>query len=231
MIDTTKILEDLKRQARDVMADLDVDARVDDAKTAAGEVRERLRTEPQARNVAAGAGGLLLLGLLGSKGGRKLMGSVAKTGAAAAIGALAYRTWSERRGAGANAAADDAPPRDFMIEAEADPGFSRAIVRTMIAAAYADGAISAEEEKTVAEAIDAHGLGAEARALLLPAENEAALFDEISAAATTPNRAVQLYAAAVVAGDDDDHRGDAFLERLRVRLGVDQAYAEAMRRA
>lgn len=101
MIDARRILEDLARQASDLAKDPNIQARMDDAKGAAAKVRERLETDPKARTIAAGAGGLLLLGMLGSKGGRKFVGNVARTGIVAGLGASPTRpggTGRARRG-------------------------------------------------------------------------------------------------------------------------------------
>ena len=229
MIDAAQILADLQRQAQTALDEFDLDQTIDEAKGAADKVRDRLETDPQARTAAAGAGGLLLLGLLGTKGGRRLMGDVAKTGAAAALGALAYKAWNERRGA--NSAPKEAPP-EFVIDVDADPAFSLALIRAMIAGAYADGALSAREEDLIRKVIDEGGFdNAEVQNLLL---HDYALEDDIdaiAAAAETPNKAAQLYAAAALTADRNHEDGKRFLETLAKRLGVDPAYAEALERA
>ena len=230
MIDAEKILRDLKRQAEEITRDFDVDAKVDEAKEAAGKVRERLETDPQARTAAAGAGGLLLLGLLGTKGGRNLVGNIAKTGAVAALGALAYKAWNDRKGASPSSEQSDTPPAEFLDGANDDPYFALAVARAMFAAAYADGEIDQREHELVANAIVEVGGNDETLGLLMDQRDEEAELDRIAEAATTPNRAAQLYAAAAMTVDADNEKNAKFLERLAIRLGIAPDYAEAIKR-
>ena len=225
MIDAEKILNDLRQQAEEVARDFDIDAKVEEAKEAAGKVRERLETDPQARTIATGAGGLLLLSLLGTRGGRRLVRGVAKTGAVAALGALAYKAWNERRGANAGD-----PPAEFLAEVKDDPDFALAIVRAMLASAYADGVLDEKERKRVTDAIELSGGNEDTLALLMESRDEAEDLGHIAAAATTPNRAAQLYAAAAMTADVENNAEAKFLDRLAEKLGVAPDYAEAMKR-
>jgi len=225
MIDAEKILSDLRQQAEEIARDFDVDAKVDQAKQAAGKVRERLETDPQARTVATGAGGLLLLSLLGTRGGRGLIGNIAKTGAVAALGALAYKTWNERRG---EEAGD--PPPDFLVDVKDDPDFALAVIRAMIASSYADGVLDAEERKRVTDVIELSGGNEDTLALLMESRDEAEDLDHIASAATTPNRAVQLYAAAATTANIENDAEAKFLDRLAEKLGIAPDYAEAIKK-
>ncbi|MEL7488433.1 MAG: DUF533 domain-containing protein [Pseudomonadota bacterium] len=215
-MDAAAILADLQKRAQDVLADFDVDAKVEDAKAAANRVRERLETDPQARAAATGAGGLLLLGLLGTKGGRGFLGGLAKTGAVAALGALAYKTWNERQGGDGGG---ETPP-DFLIDAQNDPAFAAAIVRAMAAGALADGVIDARERAVINGVAEAGDFDAAARA---ETDRRATVEEDVSslaAAATSPNRAAQLYAAATLTADEDHPEAQKFLSRLSDALGL-----------
>jgi len=64
MIDFKRILADLQAEAAKIAETVELERRVEQG----------------------------MAGLLGTKGGRKIIGGVAKTGAVAALGALAYRT-------------------------------------------------------------------------------------------------------------------------------------------
>ena len=233
MFDARKILADLQHQAELAAQKLDESGAVDKAKDVAGDVRERLKTDPQARAIAAGAGGLLLLGMLGSRGGRRLVGDIAQTGAVAALGALAYKTWMERHGKKTNPATlvRDAGAAGFPIDPASDPEFALAVVRAMLASAYADGVLDAHEQRAVDDAAARANLGAEDRALLsnrLPEEESLRLIAE---AAKTPHHAAELFAAAVIAAGDLDHRESSFLSRLADRLGLDAGEAQSIRSA
>lgn len=224
MIDAEKILLDLRDQAEALARDFDVDAKMEQAKEAAGKVRERLETDPKARNVAAGAGGLLLLSLLGTRGGRRLIGDVAQTGAVAAIGALAYKAWNDRRGGN-----DERPPPDFLADVKDDPDFALAIIRAMLATAFSDGVLDAAERQRVLDVIKQSGGNQETLALLMDSRNEAEDLDKIVSAATTPNRAAQLYTAAAMTADFDKSADAKFLEKLAERLGIAPDFVEAIK--
>ncbi len=240
--DAGKIFADLRREAESALKDFDVDAKVEDAKRAGTALRERLETDPNARAGAAGVGGLLLLGLLGTKGGRSLASGVAKTGAAAALGALAYKAWTERRGggspgdasvtgAGTGDAADDEPAlraAGYPTNLDDDPAFAEATLLTMIAAARADGVLDASEQNVIDAACA--DLDETDRRRLTEAPDDQ-LFATIARAAKSPNHAAELYTAAAVMARDPNADEAAFLERLRARLGVDVEYAAAIRRA
>ena len=92
MFDSNSIFDEWQRQASDAAQWVNETSAVDKAKNSASDFYARLKEDPKARTLAAGAGGLLLAGLVASRGGRNLIGGVAKTGAIAALGALAYNT-------------------------------------------------------------------------------------------------------------------------------------------
>lgn len=230
MFDARKILDELQKQAQVVARDVNLDRGVSDLKSAAGKVRTRLETDPQARTIAAGAGGLLLLGLLGSKGGRNLIGGVAQTGAVAALGALAYKAWSER---GKSVATGERSPETlrqdaFLIEADKDEGFALALVHAMLAASWADGVLDKQERIAIEAALIKAGADDEDRRDLLGDIPETERFEKIARAARTPNHAAELFAAAAVAAGEPDGRYAGFFERLAERLRLHPDHARAI---
>ncbi|MEM7766495.1 MAG: DUF533 domain-containing protein [Pseudomonadota bacterium] len=234
-MDLAALLKDLQLRAETAVESVDLDARVEDAKGAALKVKERLETDERARNLTIG-GGVLLTALLATRGGRNLMGTVAKTGAAAALGALAYKAWQERKGAHHPAPGDEAYGADsgalaaagYVMDDGADPAFSRAMVHAMAAAAYADGVIDPAERAEI------DGTGAAGDTDLEALVNGTKSRDEtlamISLAARTPNHASQLYAAAVLATGQQSPAESVFLQALAAELGIAPAHAEAMAR-
>jgi uncharacterized membrane protein YebE (DUF533 family) len=231
MIDAGKVLADLQHQAERAAREIGDSAALDKAKKAAGDLRERLKTDPQAQMVAAGAGGLLLLGLLGSKGGRRLMGDIAQTGAVAALGALAYKTWMERHGKKVDpkTLVKDAQASGFPIDPASDPDFALGVVRAMLAAAYADGVLDAHEQRTIDAAAAKADLSPEDRRILRNEIPEEETLRLIASTAKTPHHAAELYAAAVVSAGDLNDRESAFLTRLADRLGLKADEAQAIR--
>lgn len=96
------------------------------------------------------AAGSLLTMLLGGKGGGKMV----KAGSLAAVGALAYKAYQNWQAAQGGQQAQggvsgllDAPPHERSGQAGEDA--SRIILRTMIAAAAADGSIDSAEQQVI----------------------------------------------------------------------------------
>lgn len=231
MLDARKILADLQHQAELAARQIEGGGAIDKAKKAAGELRERLKTDPQAQAVAAGAGGLLLLGMLGSKGGRRLMGDIAQTGAVAALGALAYKTWMERHGKKVDekTIVRDAQASGFPIDPSSDPEFAMAVVRTMLAAAYADGVIDAHEQRIIDGAKSKAQITEDERRMLAGEVPEEETLRLIASAAKTPHHASELYAAAVVSAGELNERESAFLKKLGERLGLSGEETKSLR--
>lgn len=230
MLDARKILADLQHQAELAMQDIESSGAIDRAKNAGADLRERLKTDPKARAIAAGAGGLLALGMLGSKGGRRLIGDIAQTGAVAALGALAYKTWMERGGkrTGDNPV-KEAGAAGFPIDPSSDPEFALAVVRAMLASAYADGVLDAHEQKTIDGALAKSDLTADERAMLRNEVPQAETLKLIAEAARTPHHAAELYAAAAISAGDLNDRESDFLAKLGEKLGLTADEARAIR--
>ncbi len=235
MIDARRILADLQKQAEATFRELKVDERLADARVTVDTVGERLRDDPNARVLTAGAGGVLLAGLLGSRGGRRIVGDIARTGAVAAIGALAYRAWIERQGGFTKVHEADelieAQAAGFPIDPASDPEFAVAVVRVMAAAAHADGTVSKAECDLLLNAAKKSALDPEERDFLASPTPETETFRLAKAAAKSPNHAAELYAAAVVMTAEPSERESSFLARLADALGVEPGQAGAIRRA
>ncbi len=231
MFDARKILADLQHQAELAARDIGDNGAVDKAKKAAGDLSERLKTDPQARAVAAGAGGLLLLGMLGSRGGRRIVGDIAQTGAVAALGALAYKTWMERHGKKVDekTIVRDAQASGFPIDPSSDPEFALAVVRTMLAAAYADGALDAHEQRIIDGAKAKAQITEDERRMLANEIPEEETLKLIAFAAKTPHHASELYAAAVISAGELNDKESAFLKKLSDRLGLNADETKALR--
>jgi uncharacterized membrane protein YebE (DUF533 family) len=231
MLDARKILADLERQAGELARDARLDERLADAGSAARRVRDRIETDPAARNVAAGAGGLLLLGLIGTDGGRKLLGNIAKLGLSAGLGALAYRAWAEREGrqAGVEPGAEDIRSSGYFIESERDEAYALALVHALLGAAYADGVIDAQERVAVEAALKRAGADEEDRRALMNDMPPGARIAEIKKGAKTPGHAAQLFAVAAATAGARSGQERHFLDRLAEALDISAAEAEAIR--
>ena len=225
-MDFRKLLSDLTRQAAKAAEDLKLDDRMQQGKEYGAEVIEKIKTDRSAQ-IKAGGGALLLAMLLGTRGGRKLVGSTAKLGAVAGLGALAYRAWAKRNGG--DVPADlDAEIIGYVEDSEIDEPFAEALIRTMVAAAWADGALDQAEHSAIAEALEGTGDDAAYRKLLLNEDSEAENLAFISKAARSPNHAAQIYAAAAIVTGDANIAEAGFLGRVADALGIAPAHASAI---
>lgn len=126
--------------------------------------------------------------------------------------------------------AGEASAAGFPIDPTADPDFAFAVVRAMLASAYADGVLDAHEQNLVNIAVLKAGLTDEERALLNNEVSQAETLSLLADAAKSPHHAAELYAAAVVAAGDLNGRETEFLTRLADKLGLKADDAAAIRK-
>lgn len=171
------------------------------------------------------AGGLLGV-LLGQKKFRKMAGGALGYGGAAALGALAYRAYQnwqagQQAGQAPAATAADAPQEGSRFAAVSGTDgrpFALALIRSMIAAANADGHVGADEQKQIFEAANRAGLDAEDKAFIFDALQNPSSPDQIATLAGSQEQAAELYLAARIAIDPDHPDEKAFLRNLSQSL-------------
>lgn len=180
----------------------------------------------------AALGGLGAL-ILGTETGRSIAVSAAKLGALALIGGLAYKAYQNyQKGASADAAASggiELPPSGSGFEPDAvSNDDAMLMIRTMIAAAAADGRIDASEQKRILSNLQEDGgdLGPGAEEFLASELNTPASAAEIAAAVSSKEQAAQVYAAARIAIDPDTRGERTFLNDLANRLGLEPELAQ-----
>lgn len=173
----------------------------------------------------AGFAGGLLAGALTSKAGRRLGRRALELGGVAAIAALAYTAF-ERHRRGRAAPLAGGPSLAFLPPA-ADPeprgALGLALVRTMIAAAHADGKLDERERSTLFAEIGRLGLDPDEEAVLLDELGRPAPLEKIAAWAATPEQATELYTAALLAIEVDTPEERAWLARLAAQLSLPAA--------
>ena len=177
------------------------------------------------------AAGSLLGVLLGQKKVRKMAGGAVGYGGAAALGALAYRAyqnWQAGQQASQAPAAKvaDAPQegsRFAPVKGADGKPFALALIRSMIAAANADGHIGADEQKQIFEAASRAGLDAEDKAFIFDALQNPSSPAQIAALASGQEQAAELYLAARIAIDPDQPQEKAFLQNLSQSLAMPAA--------
>ena len=206
------------------------DAALKDATgNSSGDLLGQAKTFASENKMAAGAalGGLGLL-LLGTRGGRGLVGSAATLGGLAMVGGLAYKAWQNHQAGNTPAApaqieaAPDASPFGVSGNFEQDNATAMLVLRAMIAAAACDGVVDNAERSRIIGALEGAGLDVHAAKFLDAEFARPATIAELAAAANTPALAAQAYTAARIAIEPDSMKEKAFLMNLAVALGLDE---------
>jgi uncharacterized membrane protein YebE (DUF533 family) len=164
--------------------------------------------------------------LLGTGSGRALTGSVLKIGGLAAVAGLAYQAYrnyqSGKAPVGTPALELLPPPSDTAFHHSQAPQsqneFALTLVRAMIAAAQADGAIDEAERQAVLDRLRAAGAGEEAEATLDAELRRPVSVGQLVAAARTDAQKVELYTASRLALAVDTPVERSYLQALATRL-------------
>lgn len=173
------------------------------------------------------AAGTLATLLLGSGSGRELAGDVLKLGAAAAVGGLAYKAYSNYREGkpliGTRAAEYIAAARSGATIPGAPPANEHALLllRAMIASALSDGLIDAEERQRIVGRLSDAGVNGEEQQFL---DREIAMPwspQQFAVAATTPEVRSEVYLASAIAIEADTPAEKAYLRYLAATLGLE----------
>ena len=178
--------------------------------------------------VAGGLAGVLL----GGKTSKKMAKGAVKLGGTAALAGLAYKAYTQWQASKNAAPQVETPPmKDITPKPEGTPflpsiaqqrdNMSLAILRAMIAAAKADGHIDADEQRRIFGKLDELDLDMEEKAFVMDELRKPLDIDAVVAAAATPELAVEIYAASVLAIDPDDPAEQAYLAMLASRLKLD----------
>jgi tellurite resistance protein len=137
--------------------------------------------------------------------------------------------WGNASGASKPATDPWAP---IKAEAEEEPSAETAeallMLRAMIAAAKADGAIDAEERSRIAAQLDDAGLSPAARDMVLADFDKPLTPAALAKLASDPMLAAQLYAAAVVGAGEIAAAERAWLDEFAKALKLDRAAAAAI---
>lgn len=187
----------------------------------------KLKTLVGDNQLAAGAlAGAIGTLLVGTEGGRGMAAGVAKIGAGALIGGLAYKAYQNYQAGRPLISADSTP----VAAAPAGSGFepqaisndtATRLIRAMIAAAAADGTIDDTERTRILSAVEKAGSNAEAKAFLASEVARPASAAQLAAGVASQNEAIEIYMAARIAIDPDTAAEQAFLADLASGLKLD----------
>ena len=170
------------------------------------------------RNVLSGAAGLAA-GMLLGRGG---FGSLAKAGAVAALGGLAYKAWQNHQSQQGNTAPVDqdrfVPPAQAGHQHEE---LGKTLTRAMIAATKADGQIDGAEKEAIFKKLETMPLSAEEKAFVFDELSSPLDINAVASRADTPEHAAEIYAASLFAITADTAAERAYLEALAFKLKLD----------
>ena len=182
--------------------------------------------------IAGGLAGMLLVG-------KSIKGAL-KLGGIAALAGLAYKVYTAWQASKEPLpAADSAQPMQDVTPTPEGTAFlpsppkardevSLAILCAMIAAAKADGHIDAAEQQKIFAKLDAHELGIEEKAFVMDELRKPLDVDAVVASATTPELAVEIYVASLMAIDPDLAAEKTYLTTLAERLKLDPGLKSAL---
>jgi uncharacterized membrane protein YebE (DUF533 family) len=165
--------------------------------------------------------------MLGTRRGRGLAANLAGLGGLALIGGLAYRAYRNHQagqpvfgGSDSPELAPNAPNLDPSAVSEED---ALLLVRAMVAAATSDGHVDDAERERITAGVGRAGVEREDLDWLNRELANPARIEDLASAATTPEQAAQLYAAARLAIEPDTPQERDFLQRLADALKLDAA--------
>lgn len=175
------------------------------------------------------AGGLLAV--LMTQGGRRMLGTGVKVGGMAAIGGLAFKAYEDWKAGQDSNDPSALPPPGSAFHPEEGAAADRLAVhllKAMIAAAKADGHVTADERARIDGQLANLGLEDDAAALIA-AELDAPLdVDRIAALAGSEAEAAQIYAISLLAIDPDNEEEKAYLAALARRLNLDPSLIDRL---
>jgi uncharacterized membrane protein YebE (DUF533 family) len=187
--------------------------------------------------VTGGVAAGLASSLLFSKAGRKLGKRALELGGLAAIAGVGYAAWRRHQAGGVPVAAPlravDAIPAAFLpppAESGARDELGAVLLQAMIAAARADGKLDGEERRMLFEQLAKLELPEAERAELYAALERPVEIQTLIAAATTPERAVEIYTASLLAIDLDTPAERGYLAMLSAALGLPDGLVEQIHR-
>lgn len=161
---------------------------------------------------ALAAGGLALL--LGTRSGRWLTGNALKIGSLAALGGIAYQAYKNWGGAD-----QSARPVHQLTGPDAEAR-SKLLLRSMIAAAKADGHIDASEQKRIEAEIEKMGLADVDAGFLRDEIRQPLDIEALVAAVPDKEAAAEVYLLSRIIVDVQNDMEKSYLQELASKLGL-----------
>ncbi len=199
--------------------------------------------------LSGGLAGGLASQLFRGKGMAKMGGTALKLGGAALVAGLAYKAYQTYQSSNGGAQAPlpgatplptgaspapygalPAPEGTAFLPAGQEDARARLMLSAMIGAAKADGYIDAAEQQAIFARMDDLDLDPAEKGFLIDEMRKPLSMDDLVAGATTPEAAIEIYTASVLAIDPDHPAEKAYLEMLAARLNLPPALTAQVRR-
>lgn len=161
----------------------------------------------------------VLVGLLGTKGGRKLTGTAIKLGGLAALGTAAFKGYQKWQGGEQSG--------ESIHEVVSDVAEQRGllIIQTMVAAANADGKVDDEEQRRLKHELLEMHLPGELAMQLENIIDSPLSAQEVAQLVTDQTMAAEVYLAARLLVDNESSTAETmFLDDLVSSLGIDKDF-------
>ncbi len=179
----------------------------------------------------AAAGGMMAL-LMGNKSARKMAGKAAKYGGTALLGGLAYKAyhnWQQNQSPQQTqpVTAEDIEQAQAVIPQHLDSNESSlhlTLIKSMIAAAKADGHIDPTEQQHIFDAVEKMQINADEKAIVFDSLRQSISIEEIAHAVTSVEHKAEVYLAGYMAIDPDHPAEVAHLNELAVALQLDPEF-------
>ncbi len=199
-----------------------------------GEALAGLFSNPGGLAAAGAAGGLAGL-LLGGGKPKKLAKNAVKFGGVALVGGLAYKAWRDwqtknaAHGAGAPAPQNLRQPAQrgaqslFIPESrEQQANLARILARAMIAATKADGTVTAREKARIVDRLTDLGVSQHDIGFIEAEIDEPLNIEAVVADARSPELAIEIYTASLLAIDPEGAAERGYLAMLASRLELER---------
>ncbi|TQV76758.1 tellurite resistance TerB family protein [Aliikangiella marina] len=211
-----------------------------------------LSSSDVSKGFLGGLAGGAVSGALTSKKGRKGAKKLIKYGGLAAVGALAWNAYKQYNQNQSNP--QSGIPTDSVnnnqngnqqsnqlaywtglneqqfenLDETKPQEQSIYILKTMVAAAMSDGHLDPSEYQNIANKADSMGLSNEDRALVFNEISAPMSLNQVIAESNTPELAMEVYTASVLAIDEDQAQGREYLQKLAAGLQLPPPLVQAV---
>ncbi|MCW8879526.1 MAG: tellurite resistance TerB family protein [Kangiellaceae bacterium] len=196
-------------------------------------ILNNLSSNSSAKGFLGGLAGGAVSGTLTSKKGRKNAAKLVKAGGLAAVGVMAWKAYQQYSGSKQNPSTSTAtspstsnakPGQNWnnlgaqafhnLDDTNSDQSQSIFVLKCMVAAAMSDGHIDSSEYQNILSKADDLGLSGEDKNLVFSEISNPMSLDTVIRQSNTPELAMEVYTASLLAIDEDLPQGRDYLQRL-----------------